>query len=223
MSAYDRSAPSDFGSNLSSSLTRTLRFFRSVSKSWRSPARCTLIATGLPLYIALWTWPSEAAAIGVKSNESKSSSTSLPSSSATMALAFAPSNPGTRSCRSCSTWMYSFSSKSDRVEMTCPSLTKVGPRRKSESRMYSAAAVLAADTSSAVPFVLRALSTLSAAEPRKAQTSVVRLSAEPCALDSHPASIASPASSSRSAFLASPRDSRSVRPMSPTRFPTVFL
>jgi hypothetical protein len=51
-----------------------------------------------------------------------------------------------------------------------PSLTNVGPRRKSESRMYSAAAVFAADTSSSVPVVLRALSTLSAADPRKAHT-----------------------------------------------------
>ena len=194
MSAYERSAPSDFGSNLSSSLTSTLRFLRSVSKSSLSPARCTLTATGDPLYTARCTCPSDAAAIGSVSNESKTSSTGLPSSCAMIALAFSPPKPGTLSCRSLSTSVYSFSSRSSRVETTCPSLTNVGPSWKSPSRINSAASVFCALISSSVrslPF--RALTILRPHLPRKPKVSSVRLNAEPCALLSQPSSIRSPA------------------------------
>mmetsp|Transcript_47147 Transcript_47147/g.145204 ORF Transcript_47147/g.145204 Transcript_47147/m.145204 type:complete len:310 (-) Transcript_47147:158-1087(-) len=220
MSEYDRSAPSDFGSNLSSSLTSTLRFFRSVSNSSRKPARCTLTATGMPLYTARCTCPSDAAAIGSSSNESKTSSTGAPSSLPTISIAFAPPKPGTLSCRSRSTSMYSFSSTSVRVDTTCPSLTNVGPNLKRESRMNSAAAVFAAEAASGPPLAFEALSTLSAAEARNAQTSSVRFSADPCALLSHPASISSPVAAS-SAAVASPREKRSVRLITPTRLLTV--
>mmetsp|Transcript_3706 Transcript_3706/g.8050 ORF Transcript_3706/g.8050 Transcript_3706/m.8050 type:complete len:265 (-) Transcript_3706:68-862(-) len=102
----------------------------------------------------------------------------LPSSFSMMATARSPPKPGTLSCRSLSTLMYSFSTTSVRVEITWPSLTKVGPRVKSPSRMNSAAAVLAALTASGPPLALRALSTRRPARARKLHTSVVRLNAE---------------------------------------------
>ena len=99
--------------------------------------------------------------MGTFSNESKSSLIGLPNSFSMIAIARSPPKPGTLSCRSLSTSMYSFSTTSVRVEMTWPNLTKVGPRRKRPSRMNSAAAVFAALTSASVPFVLPALTTLS--------------------------------------------------------------
>ena len=86
--------------------------------------------------------------------------------------------------------------------------------------MNSAAAVFAAEAASGPPLAFEALSTLSAAEARNAQTSSVRFSADPCALLSHPASISSPVAAS-SAAVASPREKRSVRLITPTRLLTV--
>mmetsp|Transcript_32852 Transcript_32852/g.56166 ORF Transcript_32852/g.56166 Transcript_32852/m.56166 type:complete len:347 (-) Transcript_32852:2-1042(-) len=226
MSAYERSAPSDLGSNLSSSLTRTLRFFRSVSKSSLSPARCTLTATGLPLYTARCTWPRDAAAIGVLSKESKRVSIGAPSSASMIATALSPPKPGTLSCRSLSTSMYSLSSTSVRVEMTWPSLTNVGPRRNSPSRINSAASVFAADTASSPPLVLPALRTLSAHLARNFHTSRVLFRADPCPRCCQPASMSSASASSsavarptekRSAFHMTPRTSlTAVRLLSPS-------
>ena len=104
-----------------------------------------------------------------------------------------------------------------RVETTCPSFTNVGPSRNSPSRMNSAAAVFAADTSAASPFVLPAFSTLRALLAAKPHTSSVRLSAEPWLRLCQPSSMLSPPAASAdasSSSVAEPRENRSVFAMS---------
>ena len=93
----ERSAPSDFGSNLSSSFASTFKFLRSVSKSALRPARCTFTATGLPLYVARWTWPRDAVAIGTFSKVSKIWPIGLPNSVSMIETARSPPKPGTLS------------------------------------------------------------------------------------------------------------------------------
>mmetsp|Transcript_17735 Transcript_17735/g.46789 ORF Transcript_17735/g.46789 Transcript_17735/m.46789 type:complete len:275 (-) Transcript_17735:130-954(-) len=71
-----------------------------------------------------------------------------------MSLAREPEKPGTSSCSVLRTSRYSWDRMSERVEITCPSFTKVGPRRRRPSRMKRAASVCAAEASASLPSFL---------------------------------------------------------------------
>ena len=91
-----QSVPHDAGAERTCShcaMTRT--FFKSTSKSSLRPGRCTLTTTRSPFSLARCTWPREAAAIGLKSNSSKISSTGLRNERSIVARTAPPPNGGT--------------------------------------------------------------------------------------------------------------------------------
>mmetsp|Transcript_2744 Transcript_2744/g.11287 ORF Transcript_2744/g.11287 Transcript_2744/m.11287 type:complete len:307 (+) Transcript_2744:2173-3093(+) len=207
MAAHSRSAPSLFGSILSSRTASFFRFLRSTSKSSLRFARCTLTATSRPSFrVARCTCPSDAAASGSSEKEEKISSIGLPSSLATISLARDPENPGTSSWRDLRALTNSGLSTSVRVEMTCPSLTNVGPRRRRPSRTNSAAA-----TFFSVSPLLFALSTLITLRSAKPQTSTFRLKDERAPRCSHPFSRTSPRTWLLSSIAGSRRQKRNDR------------
>mmetsp|Transcript_34702 Transcript_34702/g.70184 ORF Transcript_34702/g.70184 Transcript_34702/m.70184 type:complete len:315 (+) Transcript_34702:2296-3240(+) len=160
------------------------------------------MATFLPLYVAVWTCPSDAAASGSAEKSLKTSSHGFPNSLETISLALAPLNPGTSSCNVLRTSVYSTGRTSVRVDTTWPSFTNVGPSRSKPSRIKVAASILAASISSsvAVPSFrsLRGLSTLKTHLRANFHTSALRRRAEELPRVSQPRSSSSPSGTSPS-------------------------
>eukprot|EP00966_Prymnesium_polylepis_P312979 7232512-Prymnesium_polylepis.2 len=110
-----------------------------------SPARCILTATGVPLYTARCTCPSEAPASGVSSNESNGSG--VPSSASSSSRTRDPDTHGTAVCSDSSASQYAGCSRSLREEKTCPSLIIVGPRLSRPSRTHAAVMLVRSSSS----------------------------------------------------------------------------
>ena len=97
----------------------------SAIRSWIC-GRCTLTATGWPSSSALYTWPSDAAAIGSRDMPVRRRA-DAPSSAARMSRASSDENGGTSSCSAVSASMYLSGSRSVRTDADWPTLMKVGP------------------------------------------------------------------------------------------------
>ena len=117
---------------------------RSASTVSRMPGRRTFSTTALPSASqARWVWASEAAANGVSSRRSNTASGSAPRSSTSCGRTCANGSAGTAFCSLPSSVVHSGVSRSTRVAMTWPSLTKVGPRSCSAQRTRSGGAICA--------------------------------------------------------------------------------
>ena len=115
--------------------------------------RWTLSAISAPLARSRqrYTWPSEAAAIGVElaSRPSKSSAAGRPSSASMSASASAVGYDGTASHSFCSSYTAAGGITSGRIESICPNLMKVGPSAVSSTRSSRARSACRDRTSSA--------------------------------------------------------------------------
>ena len=92
--------------------------------SWATRGRCTLTTTSSPVRRrAAWTWAIDAAAIGVSSNHSNSSSSEPPRSISTTARTSAKGSGGTWSRRSLNSETSSSGNRPSPPETIWPSFT----------------------------------------------------------------------------------------------------
>mmetsp|Transcript_35890 Transcript_35890/g.113511 ORF Transcript_35890/g.113511 Transcript_35890/m.113511 type:complete len:279 (+) Transcript_35890:1016-1852(+) len=107
------------------------------------PGRCTFTATSSPVTRRpRYTCPRDAAAMGAGESSLKTLETpplpARPSSSSMRALASSVGKGGSASCSCRSASMYAGERRSPRMEMACPILMKVGPRKVNRSVSSSA-------------------------------------------------------------------------------------
>ena len=126
-----RRLPSD--DSLSSQRAMVCINSRSLLMTLSMPGRNTFTATSRStpwvfFNLAKCTWAIDALAMGVRSNWLKISSTGRPKARSIDATATSEGKGGTWSCSLASSSAMSLGSRSRRVDSTCPSLTKIGPK-----------------------------------------------------------------------------------------------